>query len=288
MGLFAPDDIWWRLAREKALLAGGPCALLLQVAHPLVAEGVYEHSSFAGNPISRLRATMGAILTTTFGDLAQATSTSRHVYLRHLSVYGYLAQPVGPFPAHTRYSALDNSLAKWVLATLVWTAQKTAQLLIRALTDEERSRHVSESIRFGTLFGVRADDWFTDWREFSSYFDATLRDVIEVGTKARSIARAILEARYSGLLRLSPPLIRVLTQALLPAGVAAGYGMKPDPRRLLAATLVGSAARSALPLLHPGVRYWPQESTARKRITSIESQAERPPSYGHIAASVGS
>jgi hypothetical protein len=45
-GLFGPASMTWRVNREMVLLAGGGRALLLQVAHPLVAAGVEQHSNF--------------------------------------------------------------------------------------------------------------------------------------------------------------------------------------------------------------------------------------------------
>ena len=40
----------WRINREAVLLGAGPAALLLQLAHPLVAEGVAHHSEFEADP----------------------------------------------------------------------------------------------------------------------------------------------------------------------------------------------------------------------------------------------
>src|SRR5690242_2400955 len=45
--LFGPQSLTWRVSRETTLLLGGGRALLLQIAHPLVAAGVVEHSGFA-------------------------------------------------------------------------------------------------------------------------------------------------------------------------------------------------------------------------------------------------
>ena len=59
-GLFGPDSTVWRIGRERILLAGGPAALLLQIAHPLVAAGVTNHSGFSEDPFLRLRATLDA------------------------------------------------------------------------------------------------------------------------------------------------------------------------------------------------------------------------------------
>ncbi|MGH2511842.1 MAG: oxygenase MpaB family protein, partial [Candidatus Limnocylindrales bacterium] len=57
LGLYGPDSEAWRLNREAMLLLGaGPRALLMQLAHPLVAEGVDQHSTFRTDPWGRLRA----------------------------------------------------------------------------------------------------------------------------------------------------------------------------------------------------------------------------------------
>jgi uncharacterized protein (DUF2236 family) len=45
-GLFGPRSLAWRINRETILLLGGGRALLMQVAHPLVAAGVADHSDF--------------------------------------------------------------------------------------------------------------------------------------------------------------------------------------------------------------------------------------------------
>src|SRR5690242_16999161 len=56
-GLYGPSSEAWRLNREALLLLGaGPRSLLLQIAHPLVAEGVDQHSAFRADPWSRLAA----------------------------------------------------------------------------------------------------------------------------------------------------------------------------------------------------------------------------------------
>src|SRR4249919_1618289 len=68
-GLYGPDSEAWRLNREALLLLGaGPRALLLQIAHPLVAEGVDQHSGFREDPWSRLAATTRSYLTIVYGS----------------------------------------------------------------------------------------------------------------------------------------------------------------------------------------------------------------------------
>src|SRR6185436_15676647 len=67
-GLYGPDSEAWRLNREATLLLGaGPRALLLQIAHPLVAAGVDEHSDFRADPWARLAGTLKSYLRIVYG-----------------------------------------------------------------------------------------------------------------------------------------------------------------------------------------------------------------------------
>ena len=54
LGFYGPGSMMWRINREAVLLGAGPAALLLQVAHPSVARGVAEHSTFEEDPFARL------------------------------------------------------------------------------------------------------------------------------------------------------------------------------------------------------------------------------------------
>ena len=66
-GLFGPGSVSWRVDREVIVLAGGSCALLMQAAHPMVAAGVAEHSTYASDPFGRLLRTGWCSSTTRAG-----------------------------------------------------------------------------------------------------------------------------------------------------------------------------------------------------------------------------
>jgi uncharacterized protein (DUF2236 family) len=53
------DTVTWRVNHEPVAFMGGGRALLLQVAHPLVAAGVEQHSNYDADPRLRLRPTNG-------------------------------------------------------------------------------------------------------------------------------------------------------------------------------------------------------------------------------------
>ena len=50
------------------LLGAGPRALLLQIAHPLVAAGVADHSDFRSDPWRRLDGTLRSYLRIIYGS----------------------------------------------------------------------------------------------------------------------------------------------------------------------------------------------------------------------------
>src|SRR5689334_8440880 len=102
-----------RVNAERLVVLGWSRAILLQLAHPLIAAGVYEHSTFRASPVaalSRLHHTVGAMLALTFRDEAERARALDGVRAIHARVNGTLKEPVGRFPAGTRYSAEDPEL----------------------------------------------------------------------------------------------------------------------------------------------------------------------------------
>ena len=87
-GLFGPDSVSWRIDSELVVLAGGSCALLMQAAHPMVAAGVVEHSTFATDPFGRLMRTLESSFDVVFGSRTTAEAAIRRVNAIHRSVTG--------------------------------------------------------------------------------------------------------------------------------------------------------------------------------------------------------
>ena len=60
--LFPRGTVIWRVHGDvTTMMVGGVAALLLQMLHPAVLAGVWDHSSFRGDRIGRLRRTARAI-----------------------------------------------------------------------------------------------------------------------------------------------------------------------------------------------------------------------------------
>src|SRR5438105_13221343 len=113
-GLFGPQSMIWNVARERVLVAAGPAALLMQLAHPLVAAGVDDHSDFRRDPFARLRATLDDTLTISFGNSEQSERAADRVRAVHRRVRGRLRSGVGSYATGTPYDAADPALALWV------------------------------------------------------------------------------------------------------------------------------------------------------------------------------
>src|SRR6476646_2741481 len=88
-GDFAPGSPIRRIANTPLppFLGGGP-AVLLQVAHPLVAAGVVQHSDFRNDLWHRLVRTLGALYLIAYGSKEEADRAGQAVQAVHEHVRG--------------------------------------------------------------------------------------------------------------------------------------------------------------------------------------------------------
>jgi uncharacterized protein (DUF2236 family) len=109
--LFAPHSIAWRVHGDiGAMMVGGIASLLLQMLHPAVLAGVWDHSNFRADMHGRLRRTARFIATTTYADAGLARTAIARVRAIHEHVTGTL-------PDGTPYRANDPALLSWVHIT---------------------------------------------------------------------------------------------------------------------------------------------------------------------------
>jgi uncharacterized protein (DUF2236 family) len=275
-GLFGPGSQVWRIARERLLLLGGPAALLLQLAHPLVAAGVDRHSTFRGAPMRRLNATLSVTLTVSFGDTEQATGAVARVGRLHRRVRGATRESVGRYPAGTAYSATDPELLLWVHTTLVWSALATYDAFVGPLTPEDRARYVEEMSAQARLFGVPRAALPGDYAAFHRSFEDTVEgSALVVDATARALAADVL----GGAFPAPPPLDRVrdvVLAGLLPDRLRRDYGLPWGRADRLLFDSVRRSVRAAAPRLPAAVRFWPHYRTALARVAA-GPDGPRPP-----------
>jgi uncharacterized protein (DUF2236 family) len=259
-GLFGPDSISWRIDREVLVLAGGSCALLMQLAHPAVAAGVAEHSDFRADPFARLRRTLTASYAVVFGSTPRAERAIRRMNAIHASVAGNVPETGEP------YSALDPALLLWVHATLVDTAVRVYDRFVARLSDEEAEAYHGEArqiaIRLGaadaslpeTLVGLRAE------------MDRLIGSgEVRVSATARSLAPAVL---YPSAF---PPravwdLANLVSLSVLPPAIRRGYGIRWSRGRERGVERLAAASRRLLPLVPDLLRHVPAARAAEGRL----------------------
>jgi uncharacterized protein (DUF2236 family) len=273
-GLVGPDGPAWRVARERALLAGGPAALLLQLAHPLVAAGVAQHSDFESEPLHRLARTLTAVLTAGFGDHQQAEAVGARVAAVHDSVTGSLTTATGRFAAGTPYRAADPDLALWIHATLVQVALDIFDTFVARLSDDDKAAYFEQTKPIGRLFGVTDQVMPGTYADFRRYVAGMTTGTLAVGDDARAAAAGVLRPDLVPGGRLARPLTTMLAAAFLPDSLRAQYCLRWRRRERVAFAAVRTVGRVAVRVAPRGWRFWPHERTARRRLRAVASPAE--------------
>lgn len=158
----------WRVTREACVMFAGQSAAILQIAHPRVALGVWEHSDFRENSAKRLMTTLDACHDVTFGTREQAEEVRRMMAKWHAPVRGNAAAAGVGGPE--KYSADEPELRLWVLSTLIQGALDGYELVFGKLSGEERERFYREMRIFGEYFGVPREEGPENWEEFAVYY----------------------------------------------------------------------------------------------------------------------
>jgi len=256
--LFGPQTLTWRINREAVLLLGGGRALLLQIAHPLVAAGVAAHSRYEREPLQRLWRTLDLTLTTVFGSAAEALAAVRRVEHVHGRVHGVLDEAVGPFPRGTRYDASDPALLLWVHATLFDSALVAYERFVGLLSPRERAAYYAESTISARLFGIPARMIPATLSEFRAYMRDMLNGpTLAVGPASRAIAAALLSPPLPFGLRQVAGSTRLFTIGLLPAVIRRRYGYTWTRTRARAFDALSATIRIGLPVLPRVARTFP-------------------------------
>jgi uncharacterized protein (DUF2236 family) len=271
-----PGSVSWKINREIIVIAAWGRAILLQLAHPLVAAGIDAHSSFRGSlvaSIRRLWSTIGAMLSLTFGEDEEAIAVAARINLIHDRVSGRLDAPAGACPAGATYSAHDADLLRWVHATLIDSIPLTYELLVGPLTFEEREQYCAEAAIMEPLLDIPAGLLPRNTTELDAYMHHIPGSgAIAITQSSRGLARAVLFPPRWRLLWPAFRPVQLITIGLLPEAIRQAYGFEWTERE--ARALVRWTR--ALKLLYRGmpacVRHWP---SSRKRPHASPSPESR-------------
>ena len=212
-GLYGPASEAWRLNREATLLlAAGPRALLLQIAHPLIAEGVDQHSDFRADPWARLQGTLRSFLRIVYGSTAAARGEIRRLNTLHRTIGGPVRDESARAVHGPSYAARDPDLSLWVHATLVDSTIVAWDRWVTPYPRAARARFYEETKPIGRALGIPATHLPRDLAAFEAYIERMLapNGPIHPTATARVLARRVLNPPLGpvmpALARLPSPL----------------------------------------------------------------------------------
>ena len=138
---------WLVFSNPVSLFIGGVAAVLLEMAEPSVRTGVWEHSSFRRDPLTRLQRTGYAAMVTVYAPREQAEQLIARVVRMHDKVNGST-------PDGTPYQANDPRLLNWVQATASFGFCQAFHQYARPLSQAQRDAFFSQSHLPASLYGA--------------------------------------------------------------------------------------------------------------------------------------
>jgi uncharacterized protein (DUF2236 family) len=183
---FGPGSVIWRVHGDvTTMMVGGVAALLLQMLHPAVLAGVWDHSRFRQDMLGRLRRTARFIAVTTYGSREDAAAAVTRVRTVHGHVRGTL-------PDGTPYDANDPRLLAWVHVT---EATCFLNAWIRygepRMSRPDQDRYFAEIGEVGHAMGV---DPVPVTRFAAEQLIRSMRHELASDARTREVARLILQA----------------------------------------------------------------------------------------------
>jgi uncharacterized protein (DUF2236 family)/predicted heme/steroid binding protein len=206
-----------RIISEALILLGGVYAILLQVAMPEIANGVYNHSNFSQRPLQRLKITLNYMYSIVYGTPAEKRNIIASVHKAHSAVKG------------PGYDADNEHLQLWVAATLYKVGTEIYEKFINKMDEQQSDNVYREYSILATALHVRPELWPSDRNTFSVYWDEMIRS-LEVTDHAKSICVDLLYNKSAPTwMRACLPFLRVLTAEWLPSQLRDSYGLKRHP-----------------------------------------------------------
>ena len=182
--LYDRESAIWRVHGDvTSMMVGGVAALLLQMLHPAVLAGVWDHSNFRTDMLGRLRRTARFIALTTFGAREGAQAAIDKVIDVHRHVHGTL-------PDGTAYRADDPHLLAWVhVAEATSFLDAWQRYGNRRLSPAGEDTYFAEFARIAEALGA---DPVPRSRAEADRLIVAVRPELTVTDRTREVARIVL------------------------------------------------------------------------------------------------
>lgn len=293
VGFYGPDSETWRIFRERAIFGGGPRALLLQLAHPAVAQGVVDHSAYREDTLGRARRTFEVMYTLTFGTCDEALAAASRMRRRHVPVRGVLPGGQG------HYDARDPALLLWVMTTLIEGAYWVYDLLIEPLSEARRAASYLEIRRIFPLVGLDPDDAPETYAALRTYLETMMSGgALSVTPAGRETFERLIEGDPSTLVTTvfdlkpawlrglfdsrpvratSQQVMRAWASAMLSPALRAGFGLTWGRRDRAVWAATSGLMRQTVKAMPPTLRYMPQYHAALARLSAASETSQMVP-----------
>ena len=249
------ESILRRIHGERVLLAGGQRSLVMQLAHPLVAAAVADHSDFPANALERLNRTLDLTLALVHGPSRKADEAAAHIRSVHRRVTG-----VAEAGGRTRpYRAGDPQLLLWVHATVVDTTMLVYRHFVRPLSAHEQRTYYEAMKEPARLLGVPDHVLPPDVSSFHRYMREMVGgSELQATDAGKSLVASVLRPPVRMSLRPATETARLVSLALLPERIRDLFGLEAGPSARLMLAITSRASRAVLPFLPAVVRTFPQ------------------------------
>lgn len=218
-GLFGPGAVARRVHGDiMTMMVGGVTALLLQMLHPAVLAGVWDHSDFRNDMPGRLRRTARFIALTTFGGRTEAEAAIARVCRIHERVRGVL-------PDGTPYAANDPALLAWVHVTAVLSFLTAwVRYAERSMRTSDQDRYIAEMAIVATALGA---DPIPRSKLEAQRLVMAMRAQLRCDMRTREVARLVLAQQAADW--IAQPVQMLTMQAaidLLPVWARRMHGLR--------------------------------------------------------------
>lgn len=220
--LFATDSVAWRVNGDiVTMMIGGVSGLLLQMLHPAVLAGVWDHSNFRTDMHGRLRRTAKFIAVTTYDHAEHGVAAIDRVRAIHEKIGGAL-------PDGTPYRADDPALLAWVHVT------EAISFLDAWIRYAEPGMSVADQDRYFTEMALVADRLgaapVPRDRASAEVLIQSMRPALRADARTREVAQLVLNQSVGAA--FTDAASAVIMQAavdLLPDWTRTMHGLKALP-----------------------------------------------------------
>jgi uncharacterized protein (DUF2236 family) len=228
---------------ERVLLAGGQRSLVMQLAHPLVAAAVAEHSDFPERALERLNRTLDLTLSLLHGPRRKTEEAAERIRSVHRGVTG-MAESGGRRRA---YRAGDPRLLFWVHATVIDSSMLVYRQFVRPLTDREERNYYESMKEPARLVGVPDGVMPRTLADFRAYMREMIAgSELQASDAGTSLVRSVLRPPVGAAWRPMTEAARLITLALLPERIRELFNLDAGRSARLALAVTSRASRALL------------------------------------------